>query len=344
VEHADTAQLAAVGGALGSVLVLLARGRVALLAGLLVLAAAEAGLALSLGDASLDKLTSAAGAAAAVTGLLLLGGGAALLAWRPAWVPVAVLLAAPFRPPLDFSSSNRFLVSVAEDGRLGRLLPLYFVLVAAAGALGWRSLRRRPVRTLPTVIALPAAAFFALAFLSLLWADDVEAGTNLLAFFTLPFAVLLATVARADFPDFVPRALAAVGLALATLFAVVGLWQVATHKLFFFAPNLAVSNANTDYFRVTSLFGDPSLYGRHVVLGIGLALALLAANRWRTWPLIGLIVVMWAGLLFSYSQSSMAALLLVTLALGLLTGGCAWRSERSRWRRRWRRRRSWRWS
>jgi hypothetical protein len=109
-------------------------------------------------------------------------------------------------------------------------------------------------------------------------------------------------------------------LAPFTLFAVVGLWQVATHELFFYAPNLAVSNANTDYFRVTSLFGDPSLYGRHVVLGIGLALALLAANRWRTWPLIGLIVVMWAGLLFSYSQSSMAALLLVTLALGLLTG------------------------
>jgi len=320
VEHADTAQLAAVGGALGSVLVLLARGRVTLLGGLLVLAAAEAGLALALGDVSLDKLTSAAGAAAAVLGVLLLGGGAALFAWRPAWVPVVVLLAAPFRPPLDFSSSNRFLVSIAEDGRLGRLLPLYLVLVAAAGALGWRALRGRPVRTLPTVIAAPAAAFFALAFLSLLWADDLEAGTNLLAFFTLPFAVLLATVARADFPDFVPRALAATGLALATLFAVVGLWQVATHELFFYAPNLAVSNANKDYFRVTSLFGDPSLYGRHVVLGIGLALALLAANRWRTWPLIGLIVVMWAGLLFSYSQSSMAALLLVTLALGLLTG------------------------
>ena len=85
MEHADTAQLAAVGGALGSVLVLLARGRLTLLAGLVVLAVAEAGLALSLGDASLDKLTSAAGAAAAVAGLLLLGGAAALLAWRPAW-------------------------------------------------------------------------------------------------------------------------------------------------------------------------------------------------------------------------------------------------------------------
>jgi hypothetical protein len=320
VEHADTAQLAAVGGAIGSVLVLLARGRLPLLAGLVVLAAAQAGLALSLGDASLDKLTSAAGAAAAVVGLLALGGAAGLLAWRPAWVPVAVLAAAPFRPPLDFSSSNRFLVSIAEDGRLGRLLPLYFVLAAAVAALGWRALRGRPVRGLPYVIALPAAAFFAFAFLSLVWADDVEAGTNLLAFFTLPFVALLATVARAEYPDWVPRALAAVALGLASLFALVGLWQVATHKLFFYAPNLATSNANTDYFRVTSLFGDPSLYGRHVVLGIGVALSLLAANRWRTWPLIGLIVLMWAGLLFSYSQSSMAALLVVTLVLGLITG------------------------
>jgi O-antigen ligase len=98
------------------------------------------------------------------------------------------------------------------------------------------------------------------------------------------------------------------------------LWQAATHELFFYAPNLAASNANTDYFRVTSLFGDPSLYGRHVMLGIGVALTLLATRRWRTWPLIGLVVLMWAGLLFSYSQSSMTALLVVTLALAVITG------------------------
>jgi hypothetical protein len=320
VEHADTAQLAAVGGALASVLILLARGRVVLLGGLVLLAAAEVGLALSLGDASLDKLSSATGAGAAAVGLILLGGAAALLARRPALVPIAVLAAAPFRPPLDFDSSNRFFVSFAEDGRLGRLLPLYFVLGAAGAALGWRALRGREVRALPLVIAVPAAAFFALAFLSLLWADDVEAGTSLLTFFTLPFVALVATVARADFPDFVPRALAAVALGLAALFAVVGLWQAATHELFFYAPNLAVSNANKDYFRVTSLFGDPSLYGRHVVLGIGVGLALLAAGRWRAWPLIGLAGLMWAGLLFSYSQSSMAALLLVTLAIAFATG------------------------
>jgi O-Antigen ligase len=320
VEHADTAQLAAVGGALAAVLVLLARGRFTLLAGLALLAASEAGLTLSLGTGPLDKLTSPSGAAAGVLGLLVLGGAVALLARRPALVPIAVLLAAPFRPPIEFDTASEFIVSIADDGRLGRLLPLYFVLLACVLALGWGTLRGRQVRTLPTVVSYPAAAFFAFAALSLLWADDVEAGANLLAFFTLPFAALLGTVARADFPDFVPRALAGVGIGLATLFALVGLWQAVTRELFFYAPNLAVSNANSDYFRVTSLFGDPSLYGRHVVLGIGIALALLVAQRWRTWPLIGLVVVMWAGLLFSYSQSSMAALLLVTLALALATG------------------------
>jgi O-antigen ligase len=320
MEHPDTAQLAAVCGAVGAGLVLLARGRVALLAGLVVLVLAEAGLAVSLGSGPLDELGGATGAAAAVVGLLLLGAAAALLARRPALVPVAVLVAAPFRPPLDFDSSNRFLVSIAEDGRLGRLLPLYFVLAAAAAALGLRAWRGHELRPLPRMIAQPAAAFFAFAFLSLLWADDLEAGANLLVFFTLPFVVLLATVARAEYPDGVPRALAVATVALASLFAAVGLWQAATHELFFYAPNLAISNANTDYFRVTSLFGDPSLYGRHLVLGIGVVLALLAARRWRTWPLVAVLALMWAGLLFSYSQSSMAALLVVTLALAFTTG------------------------
>jgi hypothetical protein len=320
MEHADTAQLAALGGALGSVLVLLARGRLPLLAGLVLLAVAELGLAWALGGGPLDRLSGVSGAAALGLALVALGGAAALFVRRPALVPVAVLLAAPLRPPLSFDSSSTLLVQIADDGRLGRLLPLYFVLGAAAAALGWRALRGRELRPLPVQIALPAAAFFAFACCSLLWAEDVEAGTNLLLFFTLPFVALLVTVAHSEFPPWAPRVLAAGALALATVFAAVGLWQAATHELFFYAPNLTVSNANTDYFRVTSLFGDPSLYGRHLVLGIGVALTLLATRRWRAWPLIGLLAVMWAGLLFSYSQSSMVALLVVTVALAVATG------------------------
>ncbi len=320
MEHADLAQLAAVCGALGSALVLLARGRVALLAGLGILAVAEAGLAAALGNDGLDKLGSGAGAAAAVAGMAVVGAAAWFLARRPALVPVLVLLAAPFRPPLAFDSSNTLFVSVATDGRLGRLLPLYFVLAAAGAALALRTLRGAEVRPLPRALALPAAAFFAYAFLSLLWADDLEAGANLLTFFTLPFAALLAIVARAEFPDRTPRDLAIAGIGLASLFAAVGIWQAITHDLFFYAPNLAVSNANTDFFRVTSLFGDPSLYGRHVILGVGLVLVLLATGRSRPWPLIATLVLMWVGLVFSYSQSSMVALMLVTLALALVTG------------------------
>ena len=145
-------------------------------------------------------------------------------------------------------------------------------------------------------------------------------GANMLTFFTLPFAALLAVVARAEFPDWAPRALAIAAIALASLFAAVGIWQAITHELFFYAPNLAVSNANTDFFRVTSLFGDPSLYGRHVVLGIGMVLTLLATGRARDRTLLAALALMWAGLFFSYSQSSMAALLLVTLALAFATG------------------------
>jgi hypothetical protein len=320
MEHPDTAQLAAACGALGSVLTLLARGRWPLLAGLVVLAAAEVGLVLALGTASVERLASPAGAAAAGAGALILAAAAALLVRRPAWTPLAVLVVAPFRPPIDFDSSNRFLISVADDGALGRLLPLYFVLLAAALALAAGALRGAPVRPLPRSIGLPAAAFFALAMLSLLWASDVEAGANMIVFFTLPFAVLLAVVARAPFPDWLPRALAVGGLALAALFAAIGLWQAATHELLFYAPNLQVSNANTDYFRVTSLFGDPSLYGRHLVLGIGVLLACLAARRVAVWPGIALLVLLWAGLFFSYSQSSMAALVVITLAVAAAAG------------------------
>jgi hypothetical protein len=249
-----------------------------------------------------------------------MGGAAWLLVRRPTWAPLAVLIAAPFRPPIEFDASSSVLVTIARDGALGRLLPLYFVLVAAVLALAWRLLRGEAVRTLPRTITLPAAAFFAFACLSSLWAEDLEGAANLLVFFTLPFALLLAVVARSPFPPGLVRKLGIAAVALAAVFAAIGLSQAATHKLFFFAPNLQVSNANTDYFRVTSLFGDPSLYGRHLVLGIAVLLAVLAAGRVKPWLGIGLLAFLWAGLLFSYSQSSMVALVVITLAVAAASG------------------------
>lgn len=323
MEHPDLAQLAAVVCAIGVALLLAGWGRAMVLGGIAMLGAGAVGLTASIpGFDKLDALVSPAGAVAAVAGLAVLAGAAAILVRRPAWVPLAVLAAAPLRPPISFDPSGSLPITLAEDGQLGRLLPLYFVLGAAALALAWRAIHddSGAVRPLPRVVALPAAAFIAFAFLSLVWADEIEAGVELLAYFTMPFALLLGVVARAPFPDWAPRALARLGVGLAALFAAVGLYQAATRELFFFAPNLEVSNANTDYFRVTSLFGDPSLYGRHVVLGIGVVLVLLALKRVHLWLGIGLLVLLWAGLFFSYSQSSMVALVAITLAVGAATG------------------------
>jgi len=321
VEHGDTAQLAAVVGALGAASVLLGRTRVALLGGFAALLAAEAGLGYAIAEGVRlgTVLAPAALAAAAVAGALV-AGAAAVLVSRPALVTPLVLAAAPFRLPLDFDRRHRFFVAIAEGGQLGRLLPLYAVLVAATAALAYRVLRGEPVAPLPTALALPAAAFVAFASLSLLWAIDLPAGTNTLAFFLLPFAVLVAVVARSPFPDWLPRALAAVGIALASVFALVGVFQAATRTLFFFSPTVDVANTYSSFFRVTSLFRDPSLYGRHLVLGIAIVLVALWLGRLHLVLAAVLIGILFAGLYFSYSQSSLVALFVVTVLVTAVAG------------------------
>ena len=123
---------------------------------------------------------------------------------------------------------------------------------------------------MPLVVSVPASAFLGIAALSLLWTDDLHAGENVLAYFLLPFGVLVGVVARAPYPPWMTRVLAVIAVALATLFAVVGIVQAATHELWFFSPSVEVGNAYSSFFRVTSLFRDPSLYARHVVLGIAI--------------------------------------------------------------------------
>src|SRR3954451_4910719 len=105
--HPDTAQIAAVGGALGSVLVLLARGRLPLLAGLVLLALAEAGMALAFsGGGGLHSLTSGAALAAGVLVIGILCASVLFRPKRPAFLPLAVLAVAPLRPPIEFDRSS----------------------------------------------------------------------------------------------------------------------------------------------------------------------------------------------------------------------------------------------
>src|SRR5918999_1196894 len=319
MDWADAAQPAAIVGALGAVACLVGRSRTPILAGLALLAAAEAGLVLSLVGGVPDGVGATA-VTLGVVGLVPLGALTWLLVDRPALVTPLVLAAAPFRLPLDFDPDNRYFVAVAEAGQLGRLLPLYLVLAAAGLALVVALVRGAEPAPLPPLLAWPAAAFLAFASLSLLWSSALTAGTSLLAYFLLPFAALVAIVARAPFPAWLPRALAAIAVALGCLFAAVGVWQAATERLLFFAPKLEVANTYGSFFRVTSLFRDPSLYGRHLVLAAAVVLVVLWLRRLHVAAAAALLALLFAGLYFSYSQSSMVALAVVAVGITLAAG------------------------
>jgi hypothetical protein len=311
--EAALSELAGVVGAAGAALVLLTGRRVTLLAGFASIAVAE----ILLTD---PGRVSPALAAAGVAGLLVLAAVAVVFVRWPALVVPALLLAAPFRLPFDFDRDHRFLFALAQGGRLGRLVPLYVVLAAAVTAFLWRIVRGDEVAAVPRLLALPAAAFFALASLSLLWTRDLDAGANLLAFFLLPFAVLVAVVARAELAPWLPKALAVISIGLASLFAAIGLWQEATKDLFFYSPQLEVGNAYSPFFRVTSLFTDPSLYGRHVVLGFAVLLVLIWTDRINLYLGAAIGTLLFVGLYFSYSQTSMASLFAVAIVVTLVAG------------------------
>ena len=124
------------------------------------------------------------------------------------------------------------------------------------------------------------AAFAALDGVSILWAIDLEEASKELAFFIFPFAALLSVVARSPFARWLPRALAVTLVGLAVVFSAIGLWQEQAHTVFF-AHDLRVANTYTTLFRVTSVFKDPSIYGRHLVLAISVLLVLLWLGRVR---------------------------------------------------------------
>jgi hypothetical protein len=314
VEHTDAAQIAALLGALGGSLVLLSRGRALPLAGFALLALATAGLGRSLvGD---DDIRLLVGEPA---GLALLGIGALAavalaipLVRCPAAVPVALLAVAPFRIPVTLGDQEAFL-----------LLPLYLVLAASVLALVYRMVRGERPAVAPLLLTLPLAAFVVFIAVSFVWTWDEREGGIALAFFVFPFVAGFGVLSRTPLAPWLPRALLATLVALGSLFAAIGIWQAQTRTLFF-ARDVEVANAYTSFFRVTSLFKDPSLYGRYLIVPIAVLLVAIIMRRGRTieWVAAAVVVAfLFWGLYFSYSQSSFVALFVVTFAVALVGAG-----------------------
>ena len=307
----DLSQLAALGGALGAMLVTVPRGRVLPLLGFGLLGLATAGLGRALiGDDDFKLLfTEPSGLALVAAGTAAAVAGAIVFARYPEIVPVALIALAPFRIPIRLGEEDAFL-----------LLPLYLVLTSAVLALAWQMARGQRPAAPPYLLAIPIAALVTFAAVSFLWTWDERRGAISLAFFIFPFVAGFGVVARAPIASWLSRALLVSLVALGCVFAAIGLWQAHTRTLFF-APSLEVANAYTSFFRVTSLFKDPSLYGRYLVFPIVLLLVILLFRRNSSieWiSVTGLIALLFAGLFYSYSQSSFVALFVVAAGIAFL--------------------------
>ncbi len=303
----ELARVAGVVAVAGLAALLVAPGRMQRLAGLAAWGVGSAALAVYLAPKGHAGLL----AGGAVAGLLLAAAGAALLLRWPWLLALATLACVPARIPVTVGSTQANL-----------LVPLYAVVAAAGLALAWELLRGDTRSRELGPVALPLAAFVAWGGLSLAWSQDVRQGAIELLAFYLPFGLLAVALARLDWRRRWVIALYAELTLMAIVFAVVGIEQWINRDIFW-NPKLLVGNTYAPFFRVNSVFWDPSIYGRFLVVSI--LASLIVALFWRSVRVVLLavaaIAAAWTGLIFSFSQSSFLALIAGVALAAVLAWG-----------------------
>ncbi|HEU5063151.1 MAG TPA: O-antigen ligase family protein [Solirubrobacterales bacterium] len=268
-------------------------------------------------------------AAAAVAGLAYL-----FRRW-PILMPLAILFAIPFRVPLEAGGDTANL-----------LVPLYLVIAAgvvAAALRDWRGWPAGPVSdTTPppggggpasspptggAAIWLPRvlAGVVLLYAVQALYSDDFSKGLQNVCFFLVPFTVAFGLLRDVRWDARLLKwTLVLLGVE-AAVFVLIGTVEGLTRSLFW-NDQIIRSNEFHTYFRVNSVFWDPNVYGRYLALVTTIATAamLWARTRDAFWLLSGLILVLWIGLVPTYSQSSLMALLAGLAMLAAIRWSWRW--------------------
>jgi O-antigen ligase len=262
-------------------------------------------------------------AGAVAAGVVVLALLALLFARRPGVLLVAAIGTLPFRVPIASGGSTANL-----------LVPLY--LVVAAGTLAFAVPRLRASPATGAAGEGPAAragalewalaAYLALYAAQATYSVDFDRALENVVFFYVPFALLFVLLRRRGWTPRILRVALGVLFGVAVALAGVGFVEYATRHLFL-NPKVIASNQLEDYFRVNSMFFDPNIYGRF------LAVTMLLAAAWLLWSTLrrdvlaagALLLVLWAALVLTFSQSSFAALLAGLAVLG----GLRWRARRA---------------
>jgi O-antigen ligase len=241
---------------------------------------------------------------AALAALAVIGGLTLLMRRRADAFPLLVIFALPFRLP------------ISADGRtVNLLIPLYLVIAAGTFAhLVPRMLNRdtheSPRRSPITLEWLLLGAVVLYALQGIYSADHTRAAENV-AFFYVPFGLLFMLLRDVRWTRELVLACLGVAVTLAVVFAGVGFIEY-FRKALFLNPKVVAANQYDNYFRVNSLFFDPSIYGRFLAIVVLAVTTVVLWSRRRRDVVLGAVVLAWllAGLTTSFSQSSIVALLL----------------------------------
>jgi O-antigen ligase len=249
-------------------------------------------------------------AVVALCALVVVGGLAVVMRHDPRVFPVLAVLALPFRLPIsaDGRTVNLLLplYAVVGAGVLAHLVPRVLPHSGTGGREGGYRSRRPPM--LLDWLLLATVALYAV---QIGYSADVSKGMQNLAFFYVPFGLLYVLLREAPWTPRLALACLGVAVGLAVLFAGVGFVEY-YRKALFLNPKVVVANEYDNYFRVNSLFFDPSIYGRFLALVMIAVTAVVLWSRERRAAYAGAAVLTWLmlGLVTSFSQSSIAALLL----------------------------------
>jgi hypothetical protein len=191
------------------------------------------------------------------------------------------------------------------------LLPLYVVVAGAALALAWQLFYGESRSRELGPFAWPLALFVAWSGLAFSWSEGRSDGAIYLLFFVLPFGLLAVSLSRLSWRIGWVLTLYAQLAAMTLVIGLIGVSQYLTRNIYW-NPKVIVDNAYAPsgwYYRVNSVFYDPSIYGRFLAVGILASLVVMLFGRRKVaWAAGVVAIVTWVGLVPSFSQSSFVAL------------------------------------
>jgi hypothetical protein len=305
------AQAAGAVGSVGLAALVVSTRRDLRVAGLGAWAVGCAGLAVYLAPHGHHRLL----AAAAVLGAILAVVGAWIVLRVPWLLALATLACVPARIPVHVGSTQANL-----------LLPLYGVVAVAALAFAWELFGDdRRTRELGP-LAWPLGLFVGWEGLSFLWTKDVRQGAIELLFFVLPFGLIAVALARLVWSRAWMLTLYVQLALMGLVFAAIGIVQYETRNIFW-NPKVRVDNAYAPsgwFYRVNSVFYDPSIYGRFLAVAIIASLVIVLYRRADVlWSVAAVLTlgITWAGLLPSFSQSSFVSLIAAVVVAAVVAWG-----------------------